>query len=108
MAPKVLFLSALLGSIAPLVAASPLANGLEDLAARGVPTCSVVADVLSVLHNPAISASATKFCSSFISIPVMTATSVATATVTPAPVTTTTTVVVSTCVNPVHHGSHRL
>ncbi|KAG7006090.1 hypothetical protein G7Y79_00016g040750 [Physcia stellaris] len=88
--------SALLASIAPLVSSTPLANSPEDLAARGLSTCAVVSDILKVLNKPTISASATKFCSSFISIPLRTSTTVSTTTLTPAPVTTTTVVTVST------------
>ena len=92
-----ILLSALLASSAHAI---PVANDPEDLAARGISTCQVVSDVVSILHNPALSASATKFCSSFISIPLKTATSFSTATVTPAPVTTTTTVIPLTYVEP--------
>ncbi|KAL8796816.1 MAG: hypothetical protein Q9195_000899 [Heterodermia aff. obscurata] len=82
--------------LASNVQGTPVAHSPEDLTARGLSTCQVVSDVVSVLHNPALSASATKFCSSFISIPLKTATSASTATITPAPVTTTTTVIVPT------------
>ena len=93
-------LSALLFSalLAPNVQGTPVAHSPEDLAARGLSTCEVVKDVVNVLHNPALSASATKFCSSFISIPLKTSTSASTATVTPVPVTITTTVIVPTYV----------
>ncbi|KAL9597627.1 MAG: hypothetical protein Q9219_005010 [cf. Caloplaca sp. 3 TL-2023] len=84
-------LSAFLLSINLISQASstPVANSPEEFAARGLSTCQVVSDIVKVLHNPSLSASATKFCSSFISIPLRTATSVSTAVTTPAPVTTT-------------------
>ncbi|KAL8853175.1 MAG: hypothetical protein Q9221_001909 [Calogaya cf. arnoldii] len=70
-----LFLSACL---VPYVSSTPVAN-----------TCQAVSDVLNILNNPKISASATKFCSSFISIPLKTAMSVVTVEATQGPVTTT-------------------
>ncbi|KAI4087687.1 MAG: hypothetical protein LQ339_008847 [Xanthoria mediterranea] len=64
--------------IVPHVATTPVAN-----------TCQPVSDILKILNDPRISASATKFCSSFLSIPLQTVTNVATITA-QAPVTTTT------------------
>ena len=73
-------LSAILLSacIVPHVSTTPVAN-----------TCQPVSDILKILNDPRISASATKFCSSFLSIPLQTVTNVATITA-QAPVTTTT------------------
>ncbi|KAI4094183.1 MAG: hypothetical protein L6R37_007297 [Teloschistes peruensis] len=74
------------------VSCTPLANSPEALEARGLSTCQVVSDIVKILHNPALAASATKFCSSFISIPLQTATKTATTTTTPPPVTATATI----------------
>ena len=76
----------LCGSISLLVSSSPTGNSPEGLAACAIPACAAVSDVLGIIHNPAVSATATKFCSYFISIPLQTATSITTATITPAPV----------------------
>ncbi|KAL8761939.1 MAG: hypothetical protein Q9194_007630, partial [Teloschistes cf. exilis] len=74
------------------VSCTPLANSPEALEARGLSTCQVVSDIVKILHNPALAASATKFCSSFISIPLQTATKTATTTTTPPPITATATI----------------
>ncbi|KAL8669571.1 MAG: hypothetical protein Q9168_005840 [Polycauliona sp. 1 TL-2023] len=68
---------------------------VSQVSSTPVSTCQAVGDVLNILKDPKISAAATSFCSSFISIPVQTATSVATIATTPAPVTTATTLTVT-------------
>ncbi|KAL8688476.1 MAG: hypothetical protein Q9218_005627 [Villophora microphyllina] len=82
-------------SLGHLASCTPLVKSPEALAARDLSTCQVVSDIVNILHNPALSASATKFCSSFISIPLETATNVATTTITPLPVTATATITAS-------------
>lgn len=65
-----------------VVESSPLAAAQQ---------CALVNDILAIIHLPIVSAEATKFCSSYIHIPLVTSTIISTTVFTPAVVTTSTT-----------------